>query len=93
MTTPFIVVEKDVNAVLDYRFDWSDWLQTGETISTSSWTTASGITLSTASATTTTATMWLSSGVNGVSYDLVNRIITSSGRTDDRTIRIEVTER
>jgi len=35
---------KDPDAVLDYGFDWSDWLADGETISTSTWTVETGIT-------------------------------------------------
>lgn len=92
MPKPLIVIEKDANAILDYQLSWATWLGV-DTIGTSSWTTAAGITLSTASNTTQAVTFWLSGGTAGVSYDLINRIQTGAGRTDDRTIRIEVTER
>ena len=88
--------EKDPNATLDYVVDWSKWLQQGETISTSSWTVPAGLTqpaTPAASNTATTATVWLAGGTAGANYDVSNRITTSAGRTDDRTIRIIVRER
>ena len=83
---------KDPDAVLDYTVDWSDWLGS-DTISSSSWTVPSGITKDSDSNTDTTATIWLSSGKNGKTYEIVNRIVTAGGRTDDRTIIIEVMDK
>jgi len=83
---------KDPNAVLDYAIDWSSWLGT-DTISTSAWTVASGITKTGESKTSTKATIWLSGGTAGVTYELTNRIVTTAGRTDDRTIGIVVGEK
>ena len=80
--------QKDPDAVLDYMVDWTRWLGT-DTIATSDWIVPTGITETTATATTTTATIWLSGGTPGVSYSIVNRIITSAGRADDRTIVVE----
>jgi len=77
--------KKDPDATLDYTIDWSTWLG-ADTISTSEWTVASGITEGTATATTTATTIWLSGGTAGVSYALTNQIVTAGGRTDDRTI-------
>lgn len=85
------VFAKDPNAVLDYQINWAAWLGT-DTISTSAWTVPSGITQTSASNTTTTATIWLSGGTAGAQYDLVNRIVTAGGRTDDRTITISMAE-
>ncbi len=83
-----VTFRKDPNAVLDFGFDWSEWLDTGETISSSAWTVPSGITEDSTSNTTTTTTIWLSGGTAGEPYDLVNRVTTSSGRTDDRTMTV-----
>ena len=80
---------KDPNAVLDYAVDWSAWL-ISDTISSSSWTTPTGITQVTTSNTTTRATIWVSGGTVGESYTLVNRIVTAGGRTEDRSITITV---
>lgn len=84
---------KDPNAVLDFQIDWSDWLAAGETISTSSWTVPSGITRDSDSENNTAATIWLSGGTAGTNYDCINRIVTSAGRTDDRTLRVRCKDR
>ena len=83
---------KDPNAVLDYVVDWTTWLN-GDTIATSVWTVPSGITQDSESESTTSATVWLSGGTVGETYQLVNRITTAGGRTEDRTIRITIVQR
>lgn len=88
----FQKVEKDPNAVLDYQFDWAEWLQTLETIATSTWTPPVGITMNSSSNTTTTATVWLSGGTAGLYYDIINRIVTNQGRTDERTLRVLIAQ-
>lgn len=85
--------KKDPNAVLDWVWDWNEWLDDGETISTSSFIVTVGITVNSTSHTTKTATVWLSGGTAGQVYQVTNRIVTSAGRTDDRSITIRVTER
>lgn len=84
--------QKDPDAVLDYRVDWTDWLD-GDTIATSTWIVPSGITQDSESNSTTTATIWLSDGTEGTTYGVVNRITTTGGRTDDRTIYIVVKDK
>jgi len=83
---------KDPNAVLDYTWDWSDWLD-ADTISSSSTTVETGLTEDSESHTTTTVTVWLSGGTPGEDYEVTNRIVTAGGRTEDRTIVILVRER
>jgi len=82
---------KDPDAKLDYQVNWATWLA-GDTISISSWVVPTGITQTTTSNTTTTATIWLEGGTIGRSYDVVNRITTAAGRINDRTIRIYIAE-
>lgn len=84
---------KDPDATLDFGIDWSDWLASGETISTSVWTVEAGIMEESNSHTDDVATIWLSGGTAGNTYTLTNRITTSGGRTDDRSILIKVEER
>lgn len=84
---------KDPNAVLDYEVDWSGWLASGDTISTSTWVASDGITIDSDSKTTTKTTVWLSGGVAGRSYAATNHIVTAAGREDDRTIVMRVAER
>lgn len=81
---------KDPNSVLDYTVDWTSWLSTSETISTSTWVVPAGITQSSASNTTTSATIFLSGGTASTTYKVVNRITTNQSRTDDRTLEIRV---
>lgn len=83
---------KDPDAVLDYKVDWSDWLDT-DTIVTSDWTVPTGLTLELETNTATIATAWLSGGTVATSYNVTNEITTADGRTDDRTITIKVKER
>ncbi len=89
---------KDPQAVLDYTIDWNDgYLTTGETISTgttnSVWAvSSSGITIDSEGQTTTTTTLTLSGGTHGVMYKATNRVKTSGGRTDDRTVYVKIWE-
>jgi hypothetical protein len=86
---------KDPNAALDYSFDWSDWLATGEQIATSNWINPDSLTITTSANTTTTTVVWVSGGTAGKTYRLTNRIVTNNNptRTEDRTLTIEVQER
>ena len=84
---------KDPDAVLDYGFDWSDWLQDGETISTSSWTVPTGLTEVGDSNTTTATKVWVSGGTAGDDYTITNHIVTSDSREDDRSHTLKVQER
>lgn len=85
--------KKDPDAVLDWVWDWNEWLDDGEIISTSQFITTVGLVIDSISNTTKTATVWLSGGTAGQVYQVTNRITTSAGRTDDRSITIRVTER
>lgn len=89
----FPVFKKDPSAVLDYAFDWSDWLATGETISTATWTVPAGITKTDQDETTTTAVIWLSGGTADTDYNVACAVTTSDGRTDERTMTIKVRNR
>lgn len=83
---------KDPDAELDYRLDWSAWLD-GDTISTSTWSADTGITVTTSTSTTTTATVWLAGGTLGQAYTVTNRVVTAGGRTDERSFLVVITER
>lgn len=84
---------KDPTAILDFGFNWANWLASGETISGSTWTVSSGVTKTSSSTTTTTTTIWLSNGVSGSTYTVSNAISTSAYRTDERSMIIEVMDR
>ena len=95
---------KDPSAVLDYKFDWkaltngsgtSDWLAAAETISTKTVTVSNGLTKDsdTLTDTNTSVTVWLSGGTAGSDYTVTCKIVTSAGRTDERTIIINCRDR
>lgn len=86
---------KDPGATLDYSINWgSGYLQSGETLSSSSWTAFPGeLTLSGASNTASIATVSVAGGTAGQLYQLTNRITTSQGRTDERSLTLRVEQR
>ena len=85
--------KKDPDAVLDFAFDWSSWLAESETINTYTVTVMSGLTLDSDSQADGVVTVWLSGGTAGNWYSVACRIVTSAGRTDERTMRIRVEDR
>lgn len=84
---------KDPDANLDYVFDWSDWLETGETISSYVTTVPAGLTKGTESELSGKVAVWLSGGTANSVYQVACKITTSLGRIDERTIEIDVQHR
>ena len=84
---------KDPSAVLDYVFDWTEWLATVETITDYTITADTGITVGSSTEDAGKVTVWLSGGTAGINYKVACLITTSAGRTDERTIWIKVVER
>ena len=88
----------DPDAKLDYGHDWSAWLG-ADTIVTSTWTvvpaTAGDATLVLSSSThdTTTTTIWADGGTNGNNYTITNHVITTAGREDDRSHKLQCRNR
>lgn len=81
---------KDPDAIKDFSVDWgTNWLGS-DVIATSTWIVPIGIIEESNSFDDDVATIWLSSGTSGQSYELVNRITTLGGRHDDRSILILV---
>lgn len=89
---PVATFLKDPDAVLDYGLDWTAWLA-GDTIASSVWSAAAGLTSSAPSFAAGLTQNWLSGGVAGTSYLVRNRITTVGGRTEDRSILINVADR
>lgn len=81
--------DKDPNDVDSFGINWATRLD-GDLISTSDWIVPTGLTEDSASNTTTTTTIWLSSGTDGDDYELTNRITTTGGRTLDQTVKLRV---
>jgi hypothetical protein len=76
---------KDPAETIDYSIDWTGRLATAETISGSSWS-APGLTVVSTSYLSAISTVWVSGGSAGTTYDLVNTITTSGGRTLRQTV-------
>lgn len=88
------VFKKDQDSVLDYSFDWTAWLfDINDTIASVSWAPDTGLTVSSSSHTDATATAFVSGGAVGDVLKLTCRIVTTGGRTDDRTITLKIVNR
>jgi len=79
---------KDPNSTIDYGVDWSTWLESGETIVTSTWPETGALVSESESNTTTATSIFVSGGTVGATYTLTNRVVTSQGRTEDRSMLI-----
>lgn len=84
---------KDPNAVLDYEFDWSQWLEPAETISSHTATVTGGVVKDSSANNASAVIVWVSGGTAGVEATVACRITTSLARTDERTITLRVQER
>lgn len=94
--------KKDVNAILDYTWDWraktngtgsSDWLAVGENIATATLTADPALTLANTSNTTSQVTTFVQpGGAPGTTYKVTCKIVTNStpARTDERSIYITI---
>jgi len=87
-------MKKDPRATLDCSVDWTEWLA-GDTITASQWSISGGseLSITNTSNTASIATVWLTGGTAGKSYRVSNVITTAAGRTDARTLIINVEER
>ena len=88
--------KKDPDEVLDYQLDWADAddprLETGETLSASTWTVVEGDVVIDSSSYVATglSTVWLSGGTAGTRCVLLNRVTTSGGRTYDQSVILRI---
>lgn len=74
------------DATLDFGFDWSQWMDEDDQITTSDWTVPGTITLENETQTATQTVVWLSGFTEGMQYRLVNTITTAEGREDSRSL-------
>lgn len=94
---------KDPDAVLDYTFDWTAWLDDiVDTIASASVPvlTPAGIALDLTAphgagyqVVGKTVVVWLKQGLLGKTHQVTCRIVTTGGRTDDRSIYVKIKER
>lgn len=87
----------DPQELLDWDCDWENDLGV-DTILSSTWRFDSqnadgALSKSSPSATNTVAKIWLTGGTPGVTYRLINTIVTTASRTFERTVQIRVIQR
>ena len=87
------IFDKDPDAVLDYKWNWSSWLDAGESISTYAITVSGGLTSTESTFTSSAVTAWIAGGTAGAVETAACLIETNSSRTDERTIYLNVLER
>lgn len=61
-----------------------------DTIATSTFTLPPGIVANSTSNTSTSSKVWISGGALGVSYVIVNEIVTAGGRTMDQSVKLKI---
>ena len=85
-----VVPTKDPDSNLDYGFDWTDWLVTGESIASSSWILPSDLVEESTIFSANKTSIYFSGGVSGYTYTVTNRIVTDSTppRTEDRSFTL-----
>lgn len=86
------MANKGPRSVVDYTFNWSTWLPTGDTIDTASATTV-GVTKESTTNDDTTVTVWVSGGKVGQSSEIECEIVTVGGRTEYWTRDLNIKER
>jgi hypothetical protein len=89
-------IPHDPNAVLDYRWDWSEWLDDDEHIVDHSVSVTQGAATISTSADGQSVTAWVSDAEPDAASKRINitcRVTTTHERTDKRTIRLYVSDR
>lgn len=92
----------DPDAVLDYQWDWSDWLATDdfildadvEIVDPADGSSTNPLNIDSFSFDTSTVTAWISGGdAIATPYTVTCHIYCASGREDDRSISLKIKER
>lgn len=86
-----IYIVKSPETVIDFEFDWTDWIA-GESvgaISTSVWGASTGLTVDSSSVVGNLAKVMISGGSLGFDYYLTN-IVTAGAKTDSAMVRVKV---
>lgn len=84
-------IEADPQSEKDYSIDWRDFLG-DDAIQTSTWSTPAEISASAPAAADGVTTVWLmpDGATEGDAYRVVNKIVTTGGRTDRRSFSLVV---
>ena len=87
---PLPIFYKTANEVLNYTFDWSNWLVLGDQILTTTFTVQSGLTNVSHANDTTFASIILSGGTTGTNYSVNCKIVTVNSLTAERNIQVNI---
>ena len=84
---------KDPDSTIDYGANWAGHLREGEVIASSVWLVPAPLVSESESFTGTETKVLLSGGVAGTKYTVTNRVTTSLGMVDDRSMVIMVRDK
>ena len=87
-----MVVEQHEDDDLDYPFDFTSWLPSGDTISSHVVSVESGLTLGTNSHTTTEVAFWISGGTAGTDYACEVKVTTANSRVYNLTFSFSIVD-
>lgn len=88
-------IAKAPGSTLDYSIDLSAWIALipGDALNGATWTMTAGLTKVSSSFTATSATVWLSGGRRTSQESATCVFTTVLGRTDQRTIYLQINDR
>lgn len=91
----FTAPVKDPDSILRHAFDWTGWLDAGETITGTPTVTSNdpALVVDQVSQADGVVSYRLSGGIAGAEYLVTCRINTSTGRRDDRSVRYRIGQR
>jgi hypothetical protein len=94
-----LTIDKDIESILSYAFDWSDWLQIGDTISTVDYNVQARlndpnpIVIEDSGVAADKTFCYLSGGQLNKSYQVSCKILTTMGLTERRIFSVNVVNR
>lgn len=99
LTNVGLQIDKDVEAQLIYTFNWSDWLDTGDSLSTAEYSVAARrndptpLTIESEGVQGNSSYVELSGGQTDKTYIVTAKITTANGLIDRRSFRMNVVNR
>lgn len=88
-----LLLTKDPDAVLDWFWDFGDWLSAGDTIATHTTVADAGLTVDASTVDGNGVRVWLSGGTVGETYTVRVRVVTNQSRTIDRSVDFLIGEK
>lgn len=93
MSTTTVRQDKDANAKLDYVFNWEAFVDAdSDSIASAQVIVPSGLGCTGTTVTASTVQVFVSGGTEGTTYALINRIWTTGGRREDKTLELTITQ-